>query len=861
MAIFTIDGYDSYSGCDIIVTAALPSINAEANEVYFTLGSLQTLSVSTHQDKRPVRSIGNINAKDYVMGQRTIAGSLVFAVFDRHFADKIMKQLGITMADEIPALDLTINFANEYGRRSRMAIYGVKLINEGQVMSINDLYTENTYQFVALGMEPLSVDDSKVVSKKDQGKQTEIISIQDDINEIITGDQFQQNSGTNLANGLRNNMYTSSDDTLLLTATIEQPVDNNDTGLVTLELNKVPPEGYIYITDLFTGDIVATIEIVNRRIATIELPIGYYNAQYMSKTRTLESNIEKLIIQVVVQDNIKIFDFYPIVEYVTDTSICVTVYNSAFSEVYCFESGKKGIKLNNTGKPILFKNLNSNTRYHIYAIGDNQVSNTTNVKTHKDKNTLYNKFIEYLTYNSNLLYNSFQALVDLLNSLLVNGLWLYNNILDGINKLTNDIIKQELLLYATMFENSMLQSYNYSNPYVLETEQKNIYDSTVLVNNWPQIRCYCDKNNKPVLENVYYNTNEIDCGCNKTYSLYGINNSTCSTKKNVVVLSNNPEDNIPTFNIDVYKTLDVTTYKLSNHELNNEDAYALAIKDNHHSDILLIDAPAVYIEDNVVYADVNYNFPLIDDLYYLCISDMYDTLDSVPQRKIAFNSNTKDIDLLEEYFPLDSNKIYHTWVENNRGLIISNTGVFNYKQSTGLERYLDKELKRVLNNKKALFNSIINNKTLLEMAITNLFSNSCALKNVNDYLELELLCLGNESKNVTNLLNDLLYPSVTMNLTGKLEINKLHYCWLIEDNLLIENKNMLDAYVVVKSYNLLAKEVDINYYRPNQAISIDNDFMTISLVSASSYKILAYMVLDCNTYKFKAQGFDVEVGD
>ena len=155
MAYFTINGYDSYSGCDIVVTATLPLKTESGDSVYFTLGSLQTLSVSTHQDKRPVRSLGNINAKDYVMGQRTIAGSLVFAVFDRHFADNIMKSVGVTMADEIPALDLTINFANEYGRMSKMAIYGVKLINEGQVMSINDLYTENTYQFTALGMTPL----------------------------------------------------------------------------------------------------------------------------------------------------------------------------------------------------------------------------------------------------------------------------------------------------------------------------------------------------------------------------------------------------------------------------------------------------------------------------------------------------------------------------------------------------------------------------------------------------------------------------------------------------------------------------------------------------------------------------------
>ena len=181
MAYFTIEGYNSYSGCDIVVTASLPSINgAQPTNKYYTLGSLQTLSISTHQDKRPVRSLGVINAKDYVMGPRTIAGSMVFAVFNKHFATEIMNDLGasgtsVVLPDEIPALNITVSFANEYGRMSRMAIYGVKIVNEGQVMSINDLYTENTYQFVALGLEPLNVEineNSKPGSTVDSSKKT-----------------------------------------------------------------------------------------------------------------------------------------------------------------------------------------------------------------------------------------------------------------------------------------------------------------------------------------------------------------------------------------------------------------------------------------------------------------------------------------------------------------------------------------------------------------------------------------------------------------------------------------------------------------------------------------------------------------
>lgn len=49
MADFEIKGYDSYSGCDIVVTARLATLNnstKKLEEKIYTLGSLQTLSVS-----------------------------------------------------------------------------------------------------------------------------------------------------------------------------------------------------------------------------------------------------------------------------------------------------------------------------------------------------------------------------------------------------------------------------------------------------------------------------------------------------------------------------------------------------------------------------------------------------------------------------------------------------------------------------------------------------------------------------------------------------------------------------------------------------------------------------------------------
>ena len=174
MAKFKLNGYNSYSGVDAVVTARINSIHSSVQnlkEKTYVLSSLQTISVSTHQDKRPVRVIGSVNSLDYVMGQRTVAGSLVFTVFDKHFATEMFEDLqkatGKTfrMVDEMPGLDLTISFANEYGRKSRMAIYGVKFVNEGQVISINDLFTENTFQFVATSLEPLRKDVSSGTSE------------------------------------------------------------------------------------------------------------------------------------------------------------------------------------------------------------------------------------------------------------------------------------------------------------------------------------------------------------------------------------------------------------------------------------------------------------------------------------------------------------------------------------------------------------------------------------------------------------------------------------------------------------------------------------------------------------------------
>lgn len=152
----------SYSGTDMVVTAQL-CINNTKSE-FMTMGSLQTITYSVYDRMEPIHSLGNVNAKDYVHTHRYIAGSMIFAVFDQHWAkefiEKYCKSTGIPesdkiLTDEIPPMNITISMGNEYGCSSRVALYGVRLFNEGMTMSVNDIYTEHTYQFVALNIDYL----------------------------------------------------------------------------------------------------------------------------------------------------------------------------------------------------------------------------------------------------------------------------------------------------------------------------------------------------------------------------------------------------------------------------------------------------------------------------------------------------------------------------------------------------------------------------------------------------------------------------------------------------------------------------------------------------------------------------------
>lgn len=69
--------------------------------------------------------------------------------------NNVVKTADPVYADEIPPFDITISFANEYGQKAVMVIYGVEVLNEGSGYSIDTIIAEKACTFVARRIESM----------------------------------------------------------------------------------------------------------------------------------------------------------------------------------------------------------------------------------------------------------------------------------------------------------------------------------------------------------------------------------------------------------------------------------------------------------------------------------------------------------------------------------------------------------------------------------------------------------------------------------------------------------------------------------------------------------------------------------
>lgn len=173
----------SFSGTDTVAFIILPGCTP------ICIGSVTTVSYSVFRNKKPVLNLGRTNINGVTRGSRIYAGTIIFTLINQHWVRDLISQdackswLGDVKeikADELPLFDIMLVSANEYGSYCSMFIYGIDLTDEAQTISIEDLFTENVFQFVARDLSTFksgnatNLNESRVVSDSSRSINTKI---------------------------------------------------------------------------------------------------------------------------------------------------------------------------------------------------------------------------------------------------------------------------------------------------------------------------------------------------------------------------------------------------------------------------------------------------------------------------------------------------------------------------------------------------------------------------------------------------------------------------------------------------------------------------------------------------------------
>jgi len=192
--------YNSFSGCDIHATLGGVRI-----------GELQGISYTITREKAPLYTMGSKDPRGFSRAKRGIAGSLVFAVFDRSALldslrkdgrsniilstdeikyqayrtgadlgsggalgtgintlasagsdnflsndprDTSFEQIAAFYLDQIPPFNIVLNAVNEYGHGMVMTIHNVEILNNGSGISIDDVMIDESMTWGCTSITP-----------------------------------------------------------------------------------------------------------------------------------------------------------------------------------------------------------------------------------------------------------------------------------------------------------------------------------------------------------------------------------------------------------------------------------------------------------------------------------------------------------------------------------------------------------------------------------------------------------------------------------------------------------------------------------------------------------------------------------
>ena len=216
----------SYSGSDILCLMYIPQqVNGIVSEEGFAQieNKLQTLTVSSARSVSPVRRLGETTPTAYTRGSRTIAGSMVFTTGLRDaFVDALTKSVDdgeptrepVLFVDQIPKFSMVLQANNELGGISTALLVNITLTNFGTTFSIDDIYTESTFTYVAEQYMPLSQTLANNQSEINKLIRQRTEALDQTIDDLIAADIFSAQSVINRRNTYKDRMHKLEMETL-----------------------------------------------------------------------------------------------------------------------------------------------------------------------------------------------------------------------------------------------------------------------------------------------------------------------------------------------------------------------------------------------------------------------------------------------------------------------------------------------------------------------------------------------------------------------------------------------------------------------------------------------------------------------
>jgi len=155
----------TFNGTDIGVIFSIPISEPTliARKPFKLSSNVHTITVSSTASISPVRRCGESRPRFFGKGARTVAGTLIFIVAEEDPFAEIFAQDALSSSstqddtwhiDGMPAFDIILTAQNETGGVAAQVIEGVRIINWGTAYSVDDMYQEYTYTYVAESVTP-----------------------------------------------------------------------------------------------------------------------------------------------------------------------------------------------------------------------------------------------------------------------------------------------------------------------------------------------------------------------------------------------------------------------------------------------------------------------------------------------------------------------------------------------------------------------------------------------------------------------------------------------------------------------------------------------------------------------------------